>query len=283
MQKLAILLLSAITLFSCEEPIEIETENGDKQLAIDAFINNLPQKQVIILKMSKAFFGNEQQVPVTGATVQVSDSDGKLYVFTDVNNNGEYVWNDSVLVHSGKNYFLQIQYNNQTYTSTSLANPAPVIDSLVVTEAGGFFGGGEGYFAEYFASDLPGREDYYRIRTYRNDVLDSRKNGIVLSIDGAFGAGNDGLQFIFPIRAGINDQEIPFKAGEKIKVELTSINKEVYSFFNQVSNQINNGGLFAVPPSNVRTNIVSSSTVPAQKAVGMFSVSMVNSIEKVVE
>lgn len=272
--------------FSCEDPIEIEIESGEKQLSVDAFLDNLSQKQTIKLLMSKDFFGDAPQQAVTGAIVKVTGSDGKVYSFLD-NGNGEYTWNDSILVHEGIKYALEIQYNGQVYTSSSTANPVPIIDSIVFEPAEGGFGPPDenadpGFTAFFYANDIAGRTDYYRTKTIRNDTLDIRKNNINVSIDGAFGNGNDGLQFIFPIRVGINNGERPYLSGEKLKVQLLSINEEVHSFFTQVSSQINNGGLFAVPPSNVRTNIKSSSTEISKKAIGMFSVSMVSELEVVV-
>lgn len=284
MKNIFILLCSLFVLSSCEDPIKLEIDAGQKQLVVDAFLNNLSEQQMIKLQLSKEFFDENSQEPIIGATVKVTDSDGKVYNFSDIGNKGEYTWTDSVLVHEGKTYSLQINYNGQTYTSTSKANPVPAIDSLVFSvSSSGFGSDSEGYFLEYFVNDLPGREDFYRAIVYREGKLITSNNGIVVSIDGAFGAGNDGLPFIFPIRAGLNDGESPYQLGEKVKVELMSINKEVYFFFNQVNSQINNGGLFAVPPSNVRTNIVSSSNDIANKGIGMFSVSMVSALEKTVQ
>ena len=283
MKNLAILFIASLFFFSCEDPIELEIESGEKQVVVDAFLNNLSEKQVIKLQLSKDFFDEASQEVLTGATVKVTDSDGKTYNFSDINNNGEYVWDDSILVHLGKTYSLEINYGGQVYTSTSLANPVPPIDSLIFTFQEAILGATEGYFGQYFATDLPGQKDFYRSIVFINGVLDTRKNGIAGSIDGAFGAGNDGLLFIFPVTASINNRELPFAKGDVVKVNLMSINPEVYSFFSQVSGQINNGGLFAVPPSNVRTNIVSSSSETSKKAIGMFSVSLVSSIEKVAE
>ena len=113
--------------------------------------------------------------------------------------------------------------------------------------------------------------------------MDTRAGSINVT-ENAGSDGSDGLLFIPPVRFfSINDFSRPYEFGEKTKVQIWSINKNTLSFLNQVSNQINNGGLFAVPPSNVRTNIESTSPEISKKAIGYFSISMVSSIEKVIQ
>ena len=150
------------------------------------------------------------------------------------------------------------------------------------------FGGGAdadtgAYQIELFARDLSGREDYNWIRSYRNDTLNTDA-GSINAVEEAGSVGSDGTLFIPPVRFfRLNDFGRPYEFGETVKVQIWSINRNTFLFLNQVSNQINNGGLFAVPPSNVRTNIESSSQEISKQAVGYFSVSMVSEVEKVIQ
>ena len=277
------LLLPLAALSSCEDPIELEVEAQEKQLSVDAFLNNLPETQKIILKRSKGFFEGGTQQAVTGANVKVVSSDGKTYLFQDSDNDGVYTWNDSVLVHEGLNYQLSIEYDGEVYTASQTANPVPSIDSIVTGQLEPAFGPpaepGD-LQVELFAKDLPNRNDYYWFRYYRNDTLNTNPGGINAALNGGDSFDSDGVLFIPPIRfVSFNDFDRPYKAGEKIKIQIWSINRDTYLFLKQVASQINNGGLFAVPPSNVRTNIVSSSDAVEKKAIGMFSISMITEQE----
>lgn len=281
-----IIVTSLLALSSCEEPVEIEIEGGQSQITIDAFISDLDETQIIKLSNSKDFFDAGKQTPITGAVVKITDSQGKVYNFTD-NNNGDYTWNDSVLVKEGLTYDLSIDYNGEKYTSQELANPAPSIDSLLIELVTGEFGPpstdtGQ-YQIELFAKDIAGRDDYYWIRNYRNDTLDTRAGAINVTKN-AGSDGSDGLLFIPPVRFfSLNDFSRPYTFGEKTKVQIWSINKNTSLFLSQVSTQVSNGGLFAVPPSNVRTNIESTSNEISKKAIGYFSISMVSEIERTIQ
>ena len=284
MKKIFIPLLLVLGFTSCEDVVDIDVENGIPQVSIDAFINNLPVDQIIYLKQSKNFFDKAEQTPIIGAQVNVVDSEGKVYTFVDTDNKGEYTWNDSILAEEGLKYNLEVTIDNELYTSEQIANPVPTIDSLIIGPIEGGFGGNEPndfeFQLEMIVNDLPGRTDYYWTKVFRNDTLQNGPNDINVVLDGG-GTGSDGLLFIPPARIfAINNFGRPYNKGENVKIEIHSINKNTYFFFNQVTNQINNSGLFAVPSSNVRTNIESSSNDTEKKAIGMFSVSMVSIAEK---
>ncbi len=283
MKNLVLLAIVIASLSSCEDAVDLSIEAGESQIVVDGFISNLDTTQVITLKQTKEFFGNAEQVPVLGATIKVIASDGSVYDFIDVNSNGNYTWDDSVMVHESLTYNLNIQYDGEIYTAEELANPVLTIDSLVIAPVEDPFTGDTSsteFNIELYAFDIAGRTDFYWIKLYRNDTLDLRPGAINVAYDAAFGPGTDGALLIPPIRNfPLNNRGRPYLIGEKVKVEVWSINENTNLFLNSIRNQINNDGLFAVPPSNVRTNIESSSTETPKIAVGFFSVSLVRSIE----
>ena len=117
--------------------------------------------------------------------------------------------------------------------------------------------------------------DYYWVKTYRNDTLLGASTDLNLSIDGTNGPVSgipaDSTNFTPPIVfLGFNR----FYPGNTCKVEIHSIAKETYYFFVQASAQINNGGLFATTPENVKTNIVSPAGAKT-KAIGWFNMGSV--------
>jgi hypothetical protein len=135
----------------------------------------------------------------------------------------------------------------------------------------------EGYQSEFYARDLPGATDYYRIRYYRNGVLQNRARDITTLKDASFSgsANTDGFVFIRPFRQSINPDSL-YALNDVVDVEIRSITPEAYEFWQQLAQQITNGGLFATPPANVPTNIVNTN-VSGPAATGFFTASAIRS------
>jgi hypothetical protein len=281
----------SILFFSCEDVVEVELENGVSQLVVDAFISNKNETQIIQLTKSSNFFGETEFVPAIGASVMVTNlDDNTVFVFTDDDNDGKYTFgsnvNDSITLSPDVSFSLRIEYENEVYTSVTIAKRVPTIDSInweyVPAQLGADNGG---YAAELVARDLPGATDYYWIRAYKNNVRDDRKEAINLTVDGSFSAEsqNDGLLFIPPISTLVSTNfEDSLGLGDTWRYELWSISQPTYKFWQEVLNQTVDGALgalFATPTANVRTNIESSSSDPEKTAIGWFSVSLVSSEE----
>ena len=62
----------------------------------------------------------------------------------------------------------------------------------------------------------------------------------------------DGGLFIYPKRfSGINKFQRPYFDGDKVRIEVHSINQLCYFWFSLVANENRNSGLFATPPVNI--------------------------------
>lgn len=278
---LSILLLTGFALTSCETVIDAKLDEGPTQLSVDATLTDMPGPQTIRLTQTAAYFDNRTPPPATGATVTVTDNAGKAYKFADPDNDGYYIWQptgNDTLGRIGRTYSLSINYQNETYQSSSRMNRVTTIDSLIfVKRKLNPLSKTEGYRAEFYAVDTPGAKDYYRIKFYRNGELQNKPRNIITSQDGSFrgSADTDGLQFIAPIRRSINPDSL-YVSDDVVKVEVQSLTLEAFNFWQQVAQQITNGGLFATPPANVPTNIVNTNA-SGRKATGFFVTSAVRS------
>jgi hypothetical protein len=272
--KLKFLILGFLSLafVSCEDVIEIELDEGESQLVVDAFIDNVNRQQIVKLSMSTPYFDNNTKRFVQGATVRLVDQTGKTYNFAD-SSNGRYVYVPQIgdeFCDENKSYELIINYNGEEFFAKSNVNPVPKIDSIRIISDKNPFSGDEVKLAEFYAVDIKGRRDFYWIKSWRNDSLNKLNNPDNVS-DGAFsGTGADGLPFIIPMRRTINNQEKLNSVGDSIRMELLSINEGTYDFLSDVFTQTNNGGLFAAPPNNVRTNIKNRNPNSTKKALGWF-------------
>jgi hypothetical protein len=281
-------LMFGISLSSCEDVIQVKLDEGSKLLIVDAFINDLPKTQEIVLTNNDSYFSNKSAPPVTNANVELKDlTNNKTFVFNHIGV-GKYQLpynaNDSVM-RLNHQYELNITYEGQVFKSTTTLKRGAVIDSV-----GGNFdengslggpGGAKGvYYAYLYAKDkVDANTDYYWIKTFRNDTAFNKAADMNTSIDGTNGSvssGLDSLSFTPPVTF------LGFKVYRKFdvcRVEIHSISKECYNFLNQAVAQINNGGLFATTPENVKTNITTPSSSKI-KAAGWFSVSKVTTKTK---
>lgn len=273
--------LVLLGLSSCEDPIDINLQTGPAQLAVDGWLTDQPGPQTIKLTRTAGYFDAAQPPAALGATVIVADEDSVIHEFVDLKGTGNYVWtpkNGEKFGKIGKRYLLGIRYDGQEYYALSQMQPVPAVDSLVFREEKlNPVSDETGYQAEFYATDLPGQSDYYWIRTYHNGKRLDGTNNIVVSYNGSFNgsADTDGLLFIQPIRWAINPDDL-YQLKDSVRVEVLSITPDAFYFFQQLSTQINNGGLFASPPANVPTNIVNRNA-SGPKAVGFFGVSAMSS------
>ncbi len=287
MRYILFAVIVAVTFSSCEDIIELDLDNGKNQLVVDGFLNNEGSIQTIRLTFSAPYFSNVATPFENGASVRLIGYNNLTYNFiSDGNGNYEYNPNTLGAIDSiGFNYKLEIDYEGSTYTSTSVLNPVPVIDSMPYAFEPSGFGTEEGYYAQFYARDFGGRKDFYWIKPFRNGkpVYDD-PTSMILSEDATFGGeAGDGLVFIKPFRAIITDESNPFVLGDTSSVELHSLNSSAYQFLDQLVNSSGNDGLFAVPPSNIRSNIFDATGNPQDEVLGLFSLSAISKFEVIIQ
>jgi hypothetical protein len=284
-----------ISLLACETVIDPRLEEAEPILAVDAWITNKPEPQVIKVMKTQPYFDNSIPPGVSGAQVTVTDSNGKVYVFTeDPVGSGNYVWvpqGNEVFGESGLTYTLAIEAEGESYTATTLMGSVPPVDSITfrMEEGGQFIT--DLYLAEFWALDPPEPGNTYWIKTYKNGQLLNKPSEILLAYDASFTRGGafSGIIFIAPIRTGINpfdedsngDLLSPYAVGDSVYVELNSLSEASFDFLNQVIVQTDRPGgfseLFATPLANVSTNIFNTNP-NGKRAVGFFNVASVSGL-----
>jgi hypothetical protein len=287
MKNYLVLVAFSVLLFSsCEKVIDVKLDEGTSQLAVDAFINDKPETQKIRLTKTSAYFDNSPSPAAIGATVKITDNQGHVYNFTDASNTGDYTWTPNIgdtLLHYFNSYTLSVMYAGEEFRASSTAFPAPPVDSVRYktkqdSGPGGSSTGAQGYFASFYAYDIPGMTNFYWVKAYKNGVFYSNPINMNLSQDGAFaGGGSDGFLFILPIREAITPGDKPLTIGDSVSVDVYAITPETFFYLSEVQQQTTNGGLFATPPANVSTNIKNSNAASTTKAVGWFNVGFVSS------
>jgi hypothetical protein len=274
-----IVIAVATFLSSCEKVIPIKLDEGTSQLTVDAFLDDKPGTQKIRLTKTGAYFDNVPNPAATGATVKITDNEGRTYSFVDNANSGDYTWTPlagDTLLRLFNSYTLSIVYSGEEFQATSVAYPAPPVDSVTYTPLESATGKSSktAYSASFYAYDIAGMANFYWIKSYKNGVFYSKPGQMNLSQDGAFSGETDGLAFIYPIRNSIIPDSV--NVNDSVTVNIYAIDPETYFFLNEVVQQTTNGGLFATPPSNVSTNIKNVTSGSTTKPVGWFNIGAVS-------
>jgi hypothetical protein len=295
--KLSLLALIPFFLFTCEDPVTLDSRFEGAELVVEAWVNNISEPQTIILTETQDYYDNRLPTPVTDAQVIICQTENQVptancFVF-DHEGSGRYLWTPAVpgqtLGEIGTEFGLGIQRGDQQYASITTMNRTAQLDSISFQFEEEALGLEEGLYAQLYARDQVGQGDAYLVRSTINDTLLIRPSELNLVYDATFspGTNTDGITFIFPLRFAINKQDddgspIPLVAGDKVAVEVLSISQEAYLFLRIVQEQVNNGqsGLFDLPVANSPGNVFNVDT--EEPIRGFFNVAAAVRAERVV-
>lgn len=282
-------LIISLSMMSCEDVIQLNIPKTDPYLVVDGSITNLAGDQVIKLSKTQELLSLAPIEGLKNATVKVTDNLGRVYEFKDLKNTGKYVWTPAdkteIMGVIGRTYTLEITAEGETYKAVSKLNRVPKIDSVVyapddaTVRQTGTGKPDKGYDVNFYAVDIKGIGDCYRIRVFQNDTLRNTASDIVIAYDGI---GNkspigDGLAFIRPLRR-VSSSEL-FQENDKVRVELLSITEGHFDFWLQLRQELNNSGLFAIPASRIPSNVTNVNANSPKQATGWFGTSAISSME----
>jgi Domain of unknown function (DUF4249) len=290
--------LISFGILSCETVINPELEKVDPILVVDAWLNNKPGNQTIVLSKTQSYFDSSTPPPVTNAVVTVTDNLNKVFTFKeDAAKPGHYVWTpagNELIGTVGISYKLSIITEGETYGAVSKMGPVPPIDSITFKKNEPTEQNPDFYRGQFYAKDVIGKGDTYWIRTYKNSILLNKPSEINIAYDAGFDAGGSFystadklVDFIPPIRGRINPNDTdakdkalsPYVPGDSVYVEIYSVTLAAFNYLQEVSVQTNRPGgfseLFARPINNVSSNIFNPNST-GKKAIGFFNVAAVS-------
>lgn len=260
-----------LSLFSCEKVVQVDLPAGKPLPYVDAWITDQPGVQTIRFLKAADYMDPDPPVSITDAQIRVTDlTVDSTYPFVYKDTAYHYDAGSGVIGHIGHVYKLAILYNGQSFEAYDTLKRITTIDSITYKYKDAENGDEAGYYAKFYATDLPGATDYYWIRAFRNGL----RNYYALdmfSIDGSFNEGvSDGFDFIPPFREGITSGNKPYEKGDVVTVQLRSLSRPSYEFMDEAENQITNGGLFATILENVPSNLVNLDSNSDLRIYGWF-------------
>ncbi|MEP2667412.1 MAG: DUF4249 domain-containing protein [Cyclobacteriaceae bacterium] len=266
-----IIYIALITLFSCEKTIVIDSQQSAASVVIEGLITDQPGKQYVKVSKTSDFYQDGTTERIVNATVVINDDKGNETPFIhnpsgDEKTEGYYYPNNAFTGDAGHIYSLSVLVDGDLYTAEDKLLPVTTIDSLSyrVNDDEKEDPKITGKFYELLAYMKEPQEtkDYYLFKFYRNDSITYylRNSDIYFTDDTGIGEDIDGIPS--PVFFAINDVA---------KMEIYSLSRNAYLFYNDLFNLINNdGGMISPPPVNPRSNL-------SNGALGFFRTSSVHS------
>lgn len=256
--KLVILVTVFLSLFSCEEVIEIELESEEPRLIVDALIRVDTSQEYteanIRVSLSTSFFDEIQPAILDEIRIENSESGisipyepvpGEPGLYQPFSNGISPVVNHkiitTVLLNTSDVYLLSIRYQDDLFVANTSFVPTSDIDFTFQGE-GGIFNEEDTEVVIAF-TDTPSQKDFY--------VFDFGFGEFITSEDEFF----EGQQFSFSYFYDAN-----LEPGDEISISILGAEESFFDFMNGLLEQSQQGsnGPFQTPTATVRGNILKS-------------------------
>lgn len=269
MKALLNILLSIIliSLFSCEEVVDIDLQESEPRLVVEASIiwekESSGNNQIIILSTTTSFYSSENP-PAENASIIITSSSDDTYEFSEIAP-GIYE-NNNFKPELDRTYNLSIKYKDEFYTASEKMIPVVDLENVEQTLNGGF--GGDDIELKAYYSDPLEVQNFYLFKFFFDDAS-------LQIYDDEFTNGNRTFAYF-------SDEDL--KSGDQVNFEMQGISERFYEYLYILSSQAgeNNGGPFQTQPTTVRGNIVNT-TNPENFAFGYFRLSQSDTLTYEVE
>ena len=245
--KKILLILFLLTLFiACEEVIDVELDNAEQQIVIEAVVSPDPLNNKVIITKSTDFYNPGEYQRISNAEVTVIENNGESFVFTE-SSPGSYT-NDTLIAKVGSQYSITVNVEGKTYSAISSLPSPLILDSIAVIGEKRPFQDELDYEYHAYFQDNPGVEDYARFRLYINGI----EKGGIFRYDDRLTDGRyiDFWRFFF-------EPDDDIKPGDIVTIEMMTIDKATFEYFDTLRRVLatSTGGPFGPSsPSNPTTN-----------------------------
>ncbi len=237
-----ILLTILLSATSCEKVINVDLNDTDSKVVIDANISDNTGPYSVFLSRTVNFSQDNNMPPVTGATVIIVDSTANMTDTLSEVAPGHYQTH-TISGIIGHTYNLSVFADNTWFRSSSTIQPLVPLDSLYLQTIS-FFGIEVKQCIPVF-KDPVGVPNYYRFLVQVNDSLMNDMN----AWDDRF---SDGKVNSRPLNS--LDDELLTGDEDTVIVEMRCIDKPSYDYFRTIENATGDASTPANPISNISGN-----------------------------
>ncbi|MHA4806660.1 DUF4249 domain-containing protein [Flavitalea flava] len=251
------ILFSLLAFFSCKKIIHVDLNNAAPQIVIEGEVTNLPEPYQVRITKTVNFSASNTFPPVTGALVQITDSNTGLSATLVESDPGVYSTNllAGIPLHT---YNLLVQAEGKEYKASS-AMPQLVPFDSVTFAVNTDFNNKKVINAVVNFQDPDGLGNYYQFTEYLNDKL-------VPNIFVFEDRLSDGRHIEHPL---FNDSSY-IQRGDTMLVKMFCIDKPVFDYFNTLIQVTGSGNFQSATPANPNSNI-------SNGALGYFSAHTIQS------
>lgn len=261
--KIFLLLASILFVFSaCEDVIDVKLSDEDVNLyAVEAKITTADNPYVFLYR-TNVVSSDAAYTGIRNATVTIfddSDSNSSIQLVESNETAGLYVpaENENYFGEPGKEYTVSISTDDIVLTASDFLAPVEPIDSIQVHSS---LRGDHRFLGVFtYGNETPGLGNYYKWDIYINgELLNGAEYLMVVSdelVDGNYVNG-------FEIFTDFHDPNEPtdrlLQLGDTVQVKQKSTSEFAYNYYTQMLNQSQSGGMFSVPPANIKSNFTAS-------------------------
>jgi len=237
---------------SCEKVINVNLDTAPNQIVVEGNITDKNEIQTVKITQSVPYTDQNVYPAVKGALVTVTDNVGNSWSFKEIEP-GIYTVGPFKGI-TGRTYMLNVSVNNKVYTARSVMPRHVKMDSLslkIIT-----FEAKDYKQIQVHYKDPREEENQYRWIMKINNVQTRR----IFVTNDRFTNGNRVSEVLYYTK---EDNE-PLVKGHKVWVEAQSIDKNIFTYWFTLSQQIMKGPGGGVTPGNPPSNI-------SNNALGYFS------------
>lgn len=215
---------------SCEDVIQLDLEEKESQLVIEANLNTTNQSAEVSISNSNGFYDDTNFEREDEAIITLT-TPSEIYIL-EAQGNGKYTV-QGVSTNPEELIEIEIELEGKVYTTSSMVpHPVPLI-ALNSVEFEFPFGLGSDSGEQTFqisASWVDPLEsnDYYRFRSFIDDEYQSQL------YDLGNDKGREGTEINVPVR-------MPFEKNDNVRIELLSTSQSYFDYFFEISSQQSQG------------------------------------------
>lgn len=279
MRRYILPLFASFLLFftACEDVIEVKLSDENLDLyAIEAQITTESSPTVYLYKSLRV--DQDEAFPgVSGATVIISDDNQpqrSVQLVESSEIQGLYTTSakDYFVGETGREYTITIEHEGVTIIGSDKLSKVEPIDSIQVHPS---LRGDNMFLGVYtFGKEPEGIGNFYKWDLYVNgQLLNGAEYLFVASDELVDGNYVESLEIFTDFHDPDKPEERILKLGDSVLIKQNSISEFAYKYYYQMYDQSGSGGLFSVPPANVKSNFTASNGKPV---LGIFTASDVS-------
>lgn len=248
MKKIFLIVISVI-FFSCQEEVFLPLGEKDQLVpTIEGIWTDNGIYNSVRITLSKDYYDSLDTQVISDAEVVITiPGTEKVIPFRYIGATKSYrPVNPAERAVIGETYQLFVKWNNIVFRSQGIMLEPPTVDSVTWKFQEKRLFREEGYYLKVYGKVPFKQDNNYRIRVIENDTLKNQRDDYLL-FDDTFG-----LKFF---EQGL-ELGYAFKENDRVRLELYRLNRDAYTYLNQLVNLLfSDGGLFSPPPQNPETNI----------------------------